>query len=210
MQKLNMIEAFSVLDEGTDATFVHPEGQGDQSRTIKFRINTATAVNLWLTPVEYDYAEGKVTAHDQEHQIFLCHVEPGFDEIEFYYRGSFCLTAIGGDVWLDTFDNATFSVEDADPVSFARLVEREERDPRILEMERAARHNMEEMRRAMRAEIEAMRDQYVQQSVAPAPSTAPVGTTNAPTAVAPAPSGDGKEGTGAADPVATPVVQPSA
>lgn len=143
MQKIGMLQAFVQLSETEDATFVHPQGNEDQARLIKMRILVEKPVNLYLIPVEYDYENRKVTAHHDEPEFiqFLTHVEPGMEQIEFYWRGSFCLRLMGGNIWLDTYDNTAFNVESVDDVSFARLWEREERDPRILEMERLARHN---------------------------------------------------------------------
>lgn len=149
MQKLNMIQAFAELPEGTDATFAHPEGQADQARLIKMRINAPQDVNLYVTPVTIDYETGEVTQHDEDAARFLAHVSAGFEQIEFTYQGSFCLSAIGGPIWLDTYDNTAFSVEASDLESYARLWEREERDPRILEIERMARHNQNMLRQQM-------------------------------------------------------------
>jgi len=156
MQKLNMIQAFAELPEGMDATFVHPEGQGDQSRLIKMRLNAPQDVNLYITPVEIDYETGEVVQHHGDAARFLAHVSAGFEQIEFFYQGSFCLAALGGSVWLDTADNTAFSVEASDFTSYARLWEREERDPRILEVERMARHN----RDALMAQMEADRAEF--------------------------------------------------
>lgn len=149
MQKFNMIQAFAELPEGMDATFVHPEGQVDQARLIKMRLNAPQDVNLYITPCEIDYETGEVVQHRADAARFLAHVAAGFEQIEFYYQGSFCLSTLGGSVWLDTSDNTAFSVEASDFTSYARLWEREERDPRILEIERAARHNQELLLRQM-------------------------------------------------------------
>jgi len=153
MQNLKSIQDYQELAEGTDATFVHPMSMGDNARLIKMRVNAPQAVNLWLTPVEYDYENEEVAQH-LDNDIFLGHVAAGFDQLEFYYLGSFCLKSVGGPIWLDTFDGATYSVEASDPTSYARIFEREERDPRILEMERASRHNMERLRAEMAVDRE--------------------------------------------------------
>ncbi|MBT9371786.1 hypothetical protein [Rhizobium sp. CSW-27] len=162
MQKLNMIQAFAELPEGTDATFQHPQGQAEQARLIKMRVNAPQAVNLYITPVQIDEETGEVTSHDEAGSIFLAHVAAGFDQIEFFYRGSFCLAALGGSIWLDTSDNTAFSVEASDYSSYARLWEREERDPRILEIERAARHNQEMLLRQMAEDRAAFAAQMAQ------------------------------------------------
>lgn len=156
MQKLNMIEAFVELPEGTQATFFHPEGQAEQARLIKMKVNAPAAANLYITPLDKaDPVTGELIDGES---LFLAHVEPGFDQIEFFYRGSFALATLGGSIWLDTYDNTSFSVEASDFTSYARLWEREERDPRILEIEQIARHNQRlllEQMAADRAEYEA-------------------------------------------------------
>lgn len=154
MQKLNMIEAFAELAEGADALFVHPAGQADQARLIKMRINAPQETNLYITALEYDDETGEVLSHDEKPR-FLAHVRPGFEHIEFFYRGSFSLAVVGGSIWLDTYDNTAFSVEATDYTNYARLWEREERDPRILEIERMARHNQNLLREQMAADMAA-------------------------------------------------------
>lgn len=146
MQKLNMIQAFAELPEGTAALFAHPEGQADQARLIKMKINAPQDCNLYITAEAHVDEDG--VYHDGE-TLFLAHVVAGFEQIEFYYRGGFSLESVGGSIWLDTYDNTAFSVEASDMTSYARLWEREERDPRILEIERAARHNQELLLRQM-------------------------------------------------------------
>lgn len=174
MQKLGMIQAYSPLDEGQDALFVHPQGNIDNARLVKFRLLAESAVHLYLVPVDYDYDREKVTAYhdDPEFTIFLTAVQPGYEEVEFHYRGSFCLRLKGGGVWLDTYDNTALNVESADPQSYARLWEREERDPRILEIERAARHNQmilaEQMRADFAAHAAALEERYRASGVSPA------------------------------------------
>lgn len=182
MQKFNMIQAFAEIPEGTDATFAHPEGQADQARLVKMRINTPQDVNLYVTPCEVDYETGEVLVHDGDNARFLAHVAAGFDQLEFFYHGSFCLSALGGSIWLDTYDNTTFNVEASDFTSYARLWEREERDPRILEIERAARHNQElllrqmaEDRAAYAAQMQALAER-VSSNVAASESNAGGGT----------------------------------
>lgn len=182
MQKLDQIQKFVLLSEGEDATFVHPVGQGNQSRLIKMRINAPQACNLFITPVVYDYEADEVRTHLADEQIFLAHIPAGYEQIQFHYDGTFCLNSIGGDIWLDTYDNSTFSVEASDPTSFARLFEREERHPAILEMERMARHNAEAIRRQnavdMEAAIAALERRMTANVATPATAT-PVGKTGA-------------------------------
>lgn len=201
MQKIGMLQAFVELKETEDATFVHPQGQEDQSRLIKMRILAEHAVNLYIVPVDYEYASydedgvllpGRVVEHYDEPEFvrFLAHVEPGLEQLEFYWRGSFCLRLIGGGIWLDTYDNTAFNVESVDPVSFARLWEREERDPRILEIERMARHNQMALQEQMRADMAAFAanlEARYQTNVTPAPvaaALAATGTTATGTGVA--------------------------
>lgn len=197
MQKLNMIQAFAELPEGTDATFAHPQGQADQARLIKMRINAPQDVNLYVTPVEIDFETGEVIVHDEDKARFLAHVAAGFEQIEFFYNGSFCLSAIGGAIWLDTYDNTAFSVEASDFDSYARLWEREERDPRILEIEQAARHNRDALMAQMakdRADFAAQMEalaQQVKSNVAPAQTPAGGGTASVEQTVpSGAPAGD--------------------
>lgn len=208
MQKLNMIQAFAELPEGTEALFAHPEGQAEQSRLIKMKVNAPQATNLYITDQGDPDEDGVI--HDGEVR-FLAHVPAGFEQIEFYYKGSFTLACVGGGVWLDTSDNTSFSVEASDFTSYARLWEREEEDPRILEIQRIARHNREELQRQMAAD----REQYAAQlqainerisaNVAPAQAPASGGTAVEepkvpsgapavdPATPAPAPAGSGGE-----------------
>lgn len=136
MQKIGQLQAYVEVGETQGATFLHPEGTEEQARLIKMRILSEAAVNLYVEAIDADPETGEV-----EDLRFLTHVPPGIEQIEFYYKGSFALRLVGGNIWLDTYDNTSFNVEAADPTSFARLIEREERDPRILEIEQAARHN---------------------------------------------------------------------
>lgn len=184
MQKIGMVQAYLELREGSHATFVHPQGMLGNSRLIKMRMLAESAVNVYLIPVEYDYEAQAVIDHQEEPDDvrFLAHIAPGMEQVEFFYEGSFCLSLVGGSIWLDTFDNTTFNVESADPTSFARLWEREERDPRILEIERAARHNTERLRQQMEADMAKYAADLEERFKAhvPTASSAPV---------APAPSG---------------------
>jgi hypothetical protein len=198
MQKLGMIQAYSPLNEGQDAIFVHPQGNLENSRLIKFRLLAETDIRLFVVPVEYDYDLQQVTVHHDEPDftLFLSALKPGFEEIEFYYRGSFCLRVTGGNVWLDTYDNTALNIEGASTESYARLWEREERDPRILEIERAARHNtmmLQQQMEADRAQFAAMMEQMKNVTQAPASGTAgtPSVSSDAGTPVpASAPAGD--------------------
>jgi len=157
MQKLNQIQSYVLMEESKALTFKHPEGQALESRLIKMRVNAPQAVNLYLTRLDEVEEETGEIVKGEVH--FLAHVLGGFEQLEFYYRGSFALNAVGGDIWLDTLDSSDFSLEATDYANYARVWEREERDPRILEMEQIARHNqrmLDEQRAADRAEREAM------------------------------------------------------
>lgn len=187
MKKIGQFQAYAELTETDGAVFSHPEGQEDQARKIKMRVLSETPINLFLEPLMADYETGEF-----EQTRFLARIEPGMEAIEFYYRGDFRLTPVGGNVWLDTYDNTSFDVESLTPESYARLWEREERDPRILEIERAARHNTERFRLQMEADFAAhaqrMEERYaanVTQAaspvVAPAPSVPAQSATNPPT-----------------------------
>lgn len=156
MQKFDQIQRFKLLPEGQSAVFYHPAELAGAARQVKFRVNAPRDVNLYLTLMEQVNPE---TGEVEEDERFLAHVAAGSDNIEFYYNGSFALTAMGSEVWLDTYDNAQFSVEAIDETNYARMWEREERDPRILEMEQIARHNrrlFDEQRARDRAEYDAL------------------------------------------------------
>lgn len=204
MQKLNMIEAFVELPEGTQATFYHPDGQAEQARLIKMKVNAPAAANLYITPFDVNPETGELIDGES---LFLAHVEPGFEQIEFFYRGAFALATLGGSIWLDTYDNTSFSVEASDFTSYARLWEREERDPRILEIEQAARHNQRvllDQMAADRAEYQArMRELDERLNNVPAASVASSGGTASPEPVVPA-------GAPSGDPAATAPVAPAA
>lgn len=207
MQKLNMIEAYKELPEGENAVFYHPEGQHEQARLIKMRINAPQPCNLWITPVDRIDPETGVV---EEESIFLGHVDAGLEHIEFFYRGSFALSVLGGSIWLDTYDNTAFSVESSDETSYARLWEREERDPRILEIEQMARRNMmvlqEQMAEDRRLFAQKMEELAARTAANVTPPTTPAdsGTASPEQGVpsspsggdteAPAPAGSGGEG----------------
>ena len=116
-----------------------------QSRQIKLRVNAPHPVNLFVSRVDH---HGNSTDEGR----FLAHVAAGLEQIEFYYEGSFALEIMGGDIWIDTYDSGKFEIESADYESYARMFEREERDPRILEMEQIARHNERVLKAQMAAD----------------------------------------------------------
>lgn len=156
MQKLNEIQRYKLVKEGQAVKFEHPEGQELVSRLIKMRLNVPQSVNLYVTRLDKVEAETGEIVEEDVH--FLAHCGPGFEQLEYYYRGNFTLSALGGDIWLDTLDSSDWSLEATDDTNYARLWEREERDPRILEMEQMARYNrrlLEEQMAADRAIYEA-------------------------------------------------------
>ncbi|MGO7184014.1 hypothetical protein ACCT14_25370 [Rhizobium brockwellii] len=205
MQRLNMLQGYQRLAEASGAVFQQPVDNSDQSRLVKFRIITEQDVVLKVSDCVFDPDTGEVG--ELTNTRLLTVVKAGFDEVEFNYLGTFSLDFLGApEIWLDTFDNAYVPTEGADFTNYARLWEREERDPRILEIERAARHNQTLLRQQMQddfaAYAAAMEAKYAQ-SAAPAPASggtpssepvvpavAPAGD---PPAVAPAPAGTGGE-----------------
>ncbi|WHA39892.1 hypothetical protein [Agrobacterium larrymoorei] len=203
MQRIGMLEAYVELSEKHDATFVQVEENQGQSRLIKMRILAEQDVNLYVVPVTYDYSVKQVIEHfdDMDHVRFLAHVRAGFEELEFRYNGSFCLRVLGGSIWLDTVDNSAFTVEDIDDVSYARLYEREERDPRILEMERAARYNqmlLQQQREADRADYEArvaaLEERFKSVTAPPAAPNPPASSQSSESASVPPASGSEADG----------------
>lgn len=139
MQRLGQIEIYQSLSEKEIATFSHPPSS-ENARLVKFRIIAENETALY-------YATGEKP--EPEAFQLLTVVPAGFEEVEFYILGTFHLAAKGGEIQLSTFDNSAVYLGPAETESFARLWEREERDPRILEMERIARHNAENLRRKM-------------------------------------------------------------
>jgi hypothetical protein len=174
MQRIGDLQTYVKLSHNQDAIFIQPQAL-DQARQIKMRFLSEGAANAYLVPIFYDHEAQKIVEihDDPDFTRFLCHLAGGLDQIEFYWKGSFALRLVGAQAWLDTYDNTAFNVEAADPLSFARLWEREEVDPRILEMERAARHNQMLLKQQMAADMAAMRQEMEARYVASNPSPAP-------------------------------------
>lgn len=199
MQRLNMLQGYQRLAEAAGAVFQHPVDNADQSRLVKFRIITELDVVLKVSDCVFDPETGEIG--ELTNTRLLTVVKAGFDEVEFNYLGTFALHFLGApEIWLDTFDNAYVPTEAADLTNYARLWEREERDPRILEIERAARHNQmilaEQMQKDFAAYAASLEARYAQ-STAPAPASG--GTTSAePVVPASAPAGDPAAATPAA------------
>ncbi|QIG67588.1 hypothetical protein EVB46_006 [Rhizobium phage RHph_TM32] len=192
MQRLNMLQGYSRLALAASAVFQHPVDNPEQSRLVKLRVITDQDAVLKVSDCDFDPETGEVIGAVRNTRL-LTVVKAGFDEVEFYYRGTFALDFMGPDeIWLDTYDSAFVPTEAADLTNYARLWEREERDPRILEIERAARHNQMVLQAQMQADFAAyaasLEAKYAQ-------STAPVagsgGTTSTePVVSASAPAGD--------------------
>ncbi|WP_411196084.1 hypothetical protein [Rhizobium sp.] len=210
MQRLNMLQGYQRLAEASSAVFQHPVDNADQSRLVKFRIITEQDVVLKVSDCEFDPETGEVGGLTNTRLLTV--VKAGFDEVEFNYLGTFALDFMGAaEIWLDTFDNAVVPTEASDLTNYARLWEREERDPRILEIERAARHNQNILQQQMQADFAryaaAMEAKYAQPA---APVNASGGTASSepvvpasapaanPSAEAPAPAGASGEQNGGA------------
>lgn len=191
MQRLNMLQGYQRLAEATGAVFQQPVDNADQSRLVKFRIITEQDVVLKVSDCTYDPETGEVGEFTNIRPLTV--VKAGFDEVEFYYRGTFALDFMGAsEIWLDTYDNAFVSTEPSDLTNYARLWEREERDPRILEIERAARHNQMVLQQQMQEDFAryaaAMEAKYAQ-STPPANGTGGTASTQQSVSTS-APAGD--------------------
>ena len=169
MQKLLQLQAYKNLAESQSVVFVHPQDNLDQARLVKFRLITEQPVTLKVSLVPYNYDTGEIGQEVADTRL-LTVVQPGFEEVEFYYQGTFALNVLGGDIWLSTFDNAFVSTQPSDLTNYARLWEREERDPRILEIERAARYNQarlaEQMQQDFARHAEALEAKYAKSAAA--------------------------------------------
>lgn len=146
MQRLGMLDGYKPLSEKEIASFRHPESSAENARLVKIRVIAENDTALY-------YAIGdKPKPGDFQ---LLTVVRAGFDEIEFYILGDFHLAAKGGDLMLSTFDNTVVYLGPKETESFARLWERPEVNPEILEMQRIARHNAELLRAQMAADFAA-------------------------------------------------------
>lgn len=135
MQRIGSIGSFNLVEEGKSYRFPVAEGR-EGSRQVKFRTLAYQTVQMWIEP-EADPESGEVAE-----PLFLTVPAVGLDEIEFYITGEFTLTVVGGSIRLDTFDNAYQDVGEGNPdESFARIYERQDTDPRILEIQQMARYN---------------------------------------------------------------------
>lgn len=146
MQRLGMLDGYTPLSEKEIVHFRHPESSAENARLVKFRVIAENDTALY-------YAMGE-KPKSGDFQL-LTVVRAGFDEIEFYIRGDFHLAAKGGDLMLSTFDNTVVYLGPEETESFARLWERPEVNPEILEMQRIARHNAEMLRAQMAADFAA-------------------------------------------------------
>lgn len=135
MQKIGSITSYNLVEAGKLYHFPVAEGR-EGSRQVKFRTLAFEPVQMWIEPAD-DEETGEVSE-----PLFLTVPAVGLDEIEFYITGGFTLTVVGGSIRLDTFDNAFQDVGENNPEeSFARIYERGDVDPRILEIQQMARHN---------------------------------------------------------------------
>lgn len=215
MQKLNNIQAYTALTGTEAAVFAQAEGL-TQPRLVKMRIISERDVVLKVTDChvtpEHVNEDGEVVdaAYDVTGEPrLLAFVRAGFEEIEFYFNGSFVMS-VDGEIMLDTFDNAFIMTQASDFENYAIARERPEVDPTVLEMQRIARHNQAEFdrqREADRAEFRALlAEAKGTQNVVQAPTDGNGGTPSGgepkvpaappaanPPAVAPAPSGDSGE-----------------
>lgn len=139
MQKINSLEGYARVKEGVAVSFTTEEYLADQARRIKLRVNAPEEVRLFVTalPETFDEETGELTSPE----YFLGYVAPGFEEFEFAFTGNFMLRAVGGEVWLDTYDSANFVVQNADDENYARVYERPEEDPLMTQMKFIARQN---------------------------------------------------------------------
>lgn len=146
MQRLGMLDGYMPLSEKEIAHFRHPESSAENARLVKFRVIAENDTALY-------YAVGDKPKQDGFQLLTV--VKAGFEEIEFYILGDFHLAAKGGDLMLSTFDNTVVYLGPEETESFARLWERPEVNPEILEMQRIARHNAELLRAQMAADFAA-------------------------------------------------------
>lgn len=146
MQRLGMLDGYMPLSEKEIAHFRHPESSAENARLVKFRVIAESDTALY-------YAMGDKPKPDGFQLLTV--VRAGFDEVEFYILGDFHLAAKGGDIMLSTFDNTVVYLGPKEAESFARLWERPEVNPEILEMQRIARHNAELLRAQMAADFAA-------------------------------------------------------
>lgn len=186
MQKLNSIQGYARIKEGQGVAFECEDYLANEPRRIKMRINTAVAVDLYVTRLDdvFDEQTGELV----EDVRLLAHVGPGFEEIEFAYIGNFKVEAVGGDIWLDTLDAAQFVVQATDFESYARVFERQEEDPVLAEIKYMARQNqrlLEQQRQQDRVEREALLAEM--QRLREANNVAPTSTVGTAPAASPAP-----------------------
>lgn len=136
MQRLFNISKWTRIPSGSALAFA-----GDRPRKVQLEVNTPGKVVLSLI-------EG--TRSD-----FLAQVD-GRDEIEFYVKGPFKITATGADCYVHTADGAGVKIESLDAESFAVVRERRPRNPELEyiaavmseNMNRRLAHQAEELKRA--------------------------------------------------------------
>lgn len=172
MQKLNSIQTYKKVEEGQAVVFRTEEYLRDQGRVIKMRINTAQDVRLYVTNMQEHVSDDGELLEDSR---LLAVVKAGLDELYFAYHGDFRVEAVGGDIWLDTYDASNFEVQPTDLDSYARVLEREEIDPRVAAVQyeiRKAQREFAAQREQDRLEYEA-RLAAIEAAKAPANVTTP-------------------------------------
>lgn len=170
MYKLNAIQQYRLVEEGASVHFVESDFHVGQARRITMRVNAPKPTNIYVTRIDDDDPQTgevfyeMVETDGKKEKVYtdirlLASVPAGLTPIEFYYKGSFSLTALDSEIWLETLEGGDAEIQPTDFSSYARVWEREEEDPRILEIKREARRNqqrlLEEMARdrAERAQL---------------------------------------------------------
>lgn len=186
MQKLNSIHAYKRVEEGQAVVFTTEDYLREQGRVIKMRINTANYVRLYITNMEPHVSEDGELVEDSR---LLAALKPGLEELYFAYQGNFRVEAVGGEIWLDTYDASNFEVQPTDLDSYARVLQREEIDPRVA----AVQYEIRKAQRAFAAQMEADRREYEQRIAALEAAKAPANVAPTTTAAAPSTSGTGSQ-----------------
>lgn len=192
MQKLNSIQGFARVREGEAVGFISEAYHSESGRTIKMSINTPQDIWLYAESMResVDADGGRVfksveitdpdTGEVSYDTRFLAFVRAGYDQIEFVYTGHMKVTAVGGEFWLNTFEGSNFEVQATDPYSYARVLQREEIDPRVA----AVQYEIRKMQREAAAQRELDRLEYEQRLAAIEAAKAPSNVTPSATASA--------------------------
>lgn len=189
MQRLGQIIDYAPLSEKEIATFLHPVSSSENARLVKLRVIAENETALY-------YALGEKPKADAFQLLTV--VPAGLEDVEFYVLGTFHLAARGGEVMLSTSDNLVFNLGPDEAESYARIWEREERDPVLLQMDQLARQNERRLREQLLADFAAhearMREitngGNVNLGQAPASASAPVNDGTGSTSVPASPDGN--------------------